>query len=103
MFEESQFTSLCVPKYKEFSVAKIWRSIKEFEEYKVYFPDYIDTEKPERDFLIEIVSIINPGTLRSLINSSREALSITSNPDRDNLVVLTNDLKTRSFILIPRT
>ena len=41
--------SLVVPKYKELSVKKIWKFVKDEEDVMVYFSDYKETELPPRD------------------------------------------------------
>ena len=56
------------PKYKEISVAQIWKFIKEVDELYVYFPDYSESELPEREFLWTIISTLKPDETKAIIN-----------------------------------
>ena len=85
--------SLIVPRFKELTVKKIWTHIKDFSEYKVYFPDFSEDKLPERDYLIAIISTLNPDATKSIIKEAREKRSTIENEDEGNLVVITMELK----------
>ena len=46
--------------------------IKDLGEYSIYFQDLNEDKKLEREFLISIVSKINPDTLKFLVSESRK-------------------------------
>ena len=59
-------------RYKELTVEKILVHIKDLPEYNIYFPDYSEDKLPDRDFLIVIISTIDPEVTKSIINEARE-------------------------------
>ena len=80
-------------RYNELTVEKIWAHIKDLPEYNIYFPDYSEDKLPDRDFLITIISTLDPEAKKSIIKEAREKRSTTKNKDEGDLVVITMELK----------
>ena len=69
--------SLIVPSYKELTVAIIWDMIKISDEFIIYFQNFKSEEISECDYLISVISIINPETAKTIIAEVREKRSIS--------------------------
>ena len=82
-----------IPRYEELTVAKIWEMIKDSDEYTIYFPDLKSNELPEREFLISVISTINPEATKSIITEAREKRTIIQSEDEGNLVRVTPEFK----------
>ena len=78
--------SLVVLRYKELTVSKIWEKIKDIPEYTDYFADFDGDKLPERDYLISIISTINPEATKSVVKEAREYRSVNDCDDTQNLV-----------------
>ena len=74
------------PKYKEIIVAHLWKFIKEVDELYVYFPDYSESELPEREFLWIIISTLKSDETKAIINQAREQRSQKASDNSDNLI-----------------
>ena len=82
-----------MPKYNELSVSKIWEKVKTSPDLLRYFPDYTEKEKPQRDFLITIISTYNPAATIQLVDEARRLRSIKAEDDLGNLVAIDPDIK----------
>ena len=91
--KKSKVISLAVPRYKELTVKKIWEMVKDVSEINCYFPDYIDEELPERDYLIAIISTINTEATKVIVSEAREQRWILTSDNLDNLVKITTEFK----------
>ena len=85
--------SLVVPRYKELTVSKICEKIKDIPEDTYYFIDLDGDKLPERDYLISIISTINPEATKSVVKEAREHRSVNDCDDTQNLVAITSELK----------
>ena len=59
----------------------------------VYFPDYSPDQKPERDYLIAVISTINPEATKEIISDAREKRSLQTVNNLDDLVKITPEFK----------
>ena len=75
------------------SISKIWNIIKEVDEIMIYFPNYKPNEKPERSYLIAMISTINPEATKEIVANARELRSITVTNKQENLVKLTSEMR----------
>ena len=82
-----------MPRYKELSVINLWNYIKDLQEFNKYFPDYQENEYPERDFLIAVISKVNPEALKQLIDEARESRAVNNTEETNNLIELTPGIK----------
>ena len=64
---------MIVPHYKELFISKIWNIIKEVDEIMIYFPNYKPKEKPERSYLIAMISTINPEATKEIVANAKES------------------------------
>ena len=74
------------PKYKEISVVHLWRFIKKVDELYVYFPDCLEFELSEREFLWTIISTLKPDNIKAIINQAREQRRKEAPDNSDNLI-----------------
>ena len=70
----------------------MWDKIKDCGEYNFYFPDFPNSKLPERDYLISIISTINPVATKKLVKESRVNRSITQSDDPRNLVEIKSEI-----------
>ena len=84
---------MIVPHYKEFSISKIWNTIKEVNEIIIYFPNYKPNEKPVRSYLIVVISTINNEATKEIVAYARELRSIVVTDKQKNLVKLTSEIR----------
>ena len=68
----------------------------------MYFPDFTGDRLPERDYLIAIISTINPEATKSIVKEATEQRSIVENEDIGNLVAITKELKQSIRSLAPQ-
>ena len=59
----------------------------------VYFSDCLLGQKPERDYLIAIISIINPEATKRIISEAREKRSLQTVDELDNPVKITPEFE----------
>ena len=85
--------NLIVPHYKELSISKIWNIIIEADEIMIYFVNYKPIEKPERFYLIAVISTINPEATKEIVANARELRSFTVTDKQENLVKLTSEMR----------
>ena len=90
---EKDAESLAVPRYKELSVINLWSYVKDLPEFCKYFPDYQESEYPERDFLIAVISKVYPDALEQLIEDARESRAVNNIEETANLIELTPSIK----------
>ena len=55
MLRISELKDLNVPMYPEISVKNLWEVFKNKDDFIKYFPDYSETQQPERRYLINIL------------------------------------------------
>ena len=85
--------SLIVPRCEELTVAKIWDMINDSDEITVFFPDLKTGELPEREYLISVISTINPEATKTIISEAREKRSIFQTENEGNLVKVTREFR----------
>ena len=59
----------------------------------IYFPNYKPSEKPERLYLIAVISTINPEATKEIVANERELKSIAMTDKQENLVKLTSEMR----------
>ena len=45
--------------------------VKNIDEINIYFPDFTSIELPERDYLIAVISTINPEATKNIVEVER--------------------------------
>ena len=94
--------SLIVPRYKELRVRDIWDKIKDIEEYTVYFPDFAEKQQPERDYLIGIISSLNPEATKIIVKEARDKRSIVQKDNPGELVKITAEMQEELRKIMPQ-
>ena len=69
--KNSSITEIIVPRYQELSVEQIWPMIKDFDDIAIYFPDYTEKHKPDRDYMYSILSTLRYDELKKVIVNAR--------------------------------
>ena len=67
--------------------------VKDVSEINIYFPDDADMQLPERDYLIAVISTINPDATKEIISKARENRSILITDEPQNLVKITSEIR----------
>ena len=67
--------------------------VKGINEINIYFPDFTSDELPERDYLIAIISTINPDATKKIVEEARMKRSICATDNLNNLVDITPEFK----------
>ena len=70
--------------------------MKETEELIQYFPDYSQSELPERNYLWAVISSVMPKETKRLIEREREQRGVSKN-NMSGLIALIYDLKKEIF------
>ena len=82
-----------VPKYGELSLSKMWAQVKADPELMIYFPDYLESQLPDRDYMFSIISTVYPKTLKEIISKARENRAIVNEADDDELIEIDPNIK----------
>ena len=82
-----------VPKYKELSTQAIWNFVKEVPDLVLYFPDYTLKQYPDKGYLFSILGAIHGDELNGLIQEARKKRSIYEEPDLNEFVEVTEEIK----------
>ena len=67
--------------------------MKEVPDLMIYFPDYTPKQCPDKDYLFSILGAIRGGQLKELIQEARKKRSIYEEPDINEYVELTEEIK----------
>ena len=84
-----------VPKYKELSTRQIWAYVKGCHELMIYFPDYTESQLPDREFMFEIISTVYPKSLWELVGKAKEKRSLKEDADKDELIKIDPEVLNR--------
>ena len=67
--------------------------MKEVPDLIVYFPDYTPKQCPDKDYLFSILGAVRGEQLKELIKEARKKRSIYEEPDINEFVELTEEIK----------
>ena len=59
----------------------------------IYFSNYKPSEKPERSYLIAVISTNNPEATKEIVVNAKELRSIAVTDKQENLVKLTSEMR----------
>ena len=59
----------------------------------IYISNYKPSEKPERSYLIAVISNINPEATKEIFANARELRSIAMTDKQENLVKFTSEMR----------
>ena len=82
-----------IPDYPEFAAKNVWPLIKENPDLLDYFPDFKDTQLPEKEFLYGILCSLNPDVVRELVATGVKNRSPLKQEDKSELIEVTKNLK----------
>ena len=68
----SEWKHINVPKYPELNVHTFYEYVKKKPELSIYFPDYKKSQKPERQFLFNIIGNADPNFLNAKIDEAHK-------------------------------
>ena len=57
-----------------------------------FFPNYTESQLPDRDFMFSIVSTLYQNSLKELIDKAREKRSVGKDVDQDELIEIDPDI-----------
>ena len=75
-----------VPKYKELSVGAIWPVVKAIDYINQYFPDFGESELPDRQFMWDVLNTVRPRTTQRLIETAIQNRGVDNEEDKDDLI-----------------
>ena len=82
-----------VPKYKELSTRTILNFVKDVPDLMLYFPDYSQKQCPDKDYLFSILGALRGEQLKEIIQEARKKRSVYEEPDINEFVEVTEDIK----------
>ena len=75
------------------STQAIWNFVKEVPDLVLYFPDYTLKQYPDKGYLFSILEAIRGDELNRLIQEARKKRSIYEEPDINEFVEVTEEIK----------
>jgi hypothetical protein len=85
--------SIHVPEYHELAIKEIWPKFKSKEFITDYFPNYSDSQYPDRDFFYAVLCTIFPSETKELISEARSRRASQNDPDQGELVEIDPEVK----------
>ena len=61
--------------------------------YLAYFPDYLESQLPDHDYMFSIISTVYPKTLKEIISTARYNRAIVNEADDDELIEIDPNIK----------
>ena len=89
-----------VPQYSELSVRKLYPYIKDTQDLNVFFPDYDNSELPERKFMISVLCTTRPNEITQLVKDSRQKRSVFENDDSTELIKIRSSIKSEIMAVV---
>ena len=89
-----------VPQYSELSVRKLYPYIKDTQDLNIFFPDYDNSELPERKFMISVLCTIRPDEIAQLVKDSRKKRSVIENDDNTELIKIRSSIKNEIMAVV---
>ena len=86
MLRISELKDLNVPMYPEISVNNLWEVYKSKDDVIKYFPDYSETQQPERRYLINIFKTIENDYMIKVIDNAHKVRNVDSNIEKSQVI-----------------
>ena len=86
MLRISELKDLNVPMYPEISVKNLWDVFKHKDDVIRYFPDYSETQQPERRYLINILKTIEYDYMVKVIDNAHKVRNVDSNIEKSQVI-----------------
>ena len=97
-----KWLSFSVPKYAELKVEDLWNIVKQDDELFCYFPDYEQSQLPERSFILKILWTLREDDMRNLIQQARSNRSTIHSNSEDQLIAMKPDIRDEFFKTLPQ-
>ena len=65
-----------------------------------YFPDYLDSQIPDRQFMYSIISTTYPNALKVLINDAKKKRSLVENNDDNEIIEMKPEIKEEILVVL---
>ena len=75
--------------------------VKEYSDLLGYFSDMKEGQTQERDFLFNVLSTLRTKEMRDLVQSARKNRSIPNKSDKEDLIEVHPDIKTKILGMLP--
>ena len=86
MLKISELKDLNVPKYPEISIQNLWEKFKNQDDVMRYFPDYTETQQPERKYLIDVLKTIKYDYMVKVVDNAHKARNVESNIEDSQVI-----------------
>ena len=80
-------------RYSELSVKNVWKYVKDTPDLMRYFPNYLNSQIPDRQFMYSIISSTYPNALKVLINDAKKKISLVENNDDNEIIEMKQEIK----------
>ena len=97
---ETDVKTFDVPQYSELSVRKLYPYIKDSQNLNVFFPDYNNSELPERKLMISVLCTTRPNEITQLVKDSRQKRSVFENNDSTELIKVRSSIKSEIMAVV---
>ena len=81
-----------VPKNPDLNVKSFWRHIARTPEYLEYFPDYKDSQLPERTYMFSMLFTLDPDFVISKVNQSNEKREVVTKETEGEYIFIKKEL-----------
>ena len=61
----------------------------------ICFPDYTESQLPDREFMFEIISAVYPKSLWEIVGKAKEKRSLKEDADKDELIEIGTEVLNR--------
>ena len=92
MFKVSEVTQINVPNYAELNVKTFWKYIQSKEYLKKCFPDYKDSQTPERKYLFNLLYSIDSKFVLDKITTAQKNRVIDSKIEQNQIIEIRKDM-----------
>ena len=77
---------ILMSRYKELGVKPVWALVKEWPDLLEYFPNFEETEHPDRSFMWALLSSMRPDACKQLLEDARKVRSSQAEESKDELI-----------------
>ena len=77
-----------MPRYAELSVQEICPLIKDAEELMIYFPDYLERQTPDRDYMFSILATTRYEKLKRTVENASKQRTKENLVSEDQFIII---------------
>lgn len=82
-----------IPQYPELSVKKLWEHAKESKEVLKYFPDDLDTQLPDKQYLHSVLLAKFSKGVKQLVTEARSTRALVDEADKEDFFEIDPEIK----------